>query len=140
MTSARSLSRPRLVIPEASFSSTRLGRLKIPDAVDLDADPGRIGERDRLGLAVPRELAGDQELDADAGLGVAEVLAAGERRDITQALELLVDGLETLAGDEDIDIDSVNRRKPCLNSAIPPATAYVDTQVAKPMRDPCAWS
>ena len=64
----------------------------------------RVGKGDRLGLAVAREFAGDQEFDPDAVLGVAEVLAAGERGDITQALELRVDGLEAFAGDEDVDV------------------------------------
>src|SRR5262249_17759420 len=40
-----------------------------------------------------------------AVLGVPEILAAGERGHIPQAFELLVDGLEALAGHEDIDVD-----------------------------------
>ena len=51
----------------------------------------RARESHRLGLAVAREFAGDQELDADAVLGVAQVLAAGEWRDVTETVEIRMD-------------------------------------------------
>ena len=111
------------VIPEASFNSTSFGRIRIADAVDHDAGRLGVGKGDRLGLAVAREFAGDQEFDPDAVLGVAEVLAARERRDVAQAIELRVDGLEAIAVDEDVDIDRQTAEAMSLNSAIPPATA-----------------
>ena len=79
------------VIPEASLSSTRLGRLKIPDSVDLNADLVRVWESHWFRLAVAREFTGDQEFDANAVLGVPQVLAAREGRDIPKPLEFRVD-------------------------------------------------
>ena len=92
------------VMPEASFNSTSFGSDRIADAVDHDAGLFRLGKGHRLGLAVAREFAGDQEFDPDAVLGVPQVLAAGERGNVAEAVELFMDGLEALTGDENVDI------------------------------------
>ena len=80
----------------------------------IDADLRWVREGDRLGLAVSREFPRDQELDPDSVLGVTEVLAAGERRNVTQAFEALVDGLQALAGDQDIDVDGQAAEAVCV--------------------------
>ncbi len=82
-------------MPEASFSSTRAGRGEEADAFELDGDFGGVGEGDGFGFAVAGVVSGDEELDADAGFGVAEVLAVREGRQVAEAVE----------GDEDVDVD-----------------------------------
>src|SRR5262249_16731702 len=53
---------------------------------------------------VPRVLAGNEELDADACVGVAEVFTACERRQPAASFQLFVDALESLARHEDINV------------------------------------
>ena len=56
-------------------------------------DAGLLGFRKGHGLrlAIAREFAGDQELDPDAIFRVSELLAAGERRNIAEAVQVCVD-------------------------------------------------
>ena len=59
-------------------------------SVDFDTGLGRIGEGDGLGLAVAGELAGNEKLDADAGRSVLKIVTAGERSNVSQAVQLPV--------------------------------------------------
>ena len=75
------------------------------DSFALDRDVFRIREADRFRFAVTRKLAGDNELDVDAGLRVTQFLARSlERRTITATDKPLVNSRKPFAGRQQINI------------------------------------
>src|SRR5947209_16198353 len=72
--------------------------------LDLNTGLCRVGEGNRLRLTVARIIARHQELDADSVLRVAQMLASGERGNVSQALQVFVDLAKALARYEDINV------------------------------------
>src|SRR5690606_385689 len=60
-------------------------------------------EDDRLLFPITGLIAGDDELDADTGDRITEVLAPGERRQIPASFELTVNGVISCAGHDEVD-------------------------------------
>lgn len=57
----------------------------------------------RRAFSVTREITSDQKLDSNTQFGVAEVLTFCEPRKVTASLQLFMDLLHILPGDNDVD-------------------------------------
>ena len=90
-------------MPDASFNSTNAGKLsqRMPSrSVPAWSGPGTP----RVSVFRRREIARYQELHPHAGVGVTQILAAGEQGHVAQALKFLVQSLQPFPRHQDIDV------------------------------------
>jgi hypothetical protein len=81
-----------------SFSS---GKSAIPASL-AHGRLRRVGERDGLGAAISGKVARHQNGDVHVVRGVADALAAGELFDVAAAEELLLEGSQPVAREQNI--------------------------------------
>ena len=80
------------------MSSTSVGKVYEPDSGTLDTDRAGIGKRDRLRLAVARESRPyTRNSTFTPDVGVAQVLASLERREVAESFQLLVNQLQAVS-------------------------------------------